>query len=59
MNVPDGPLAAALVAAGVGVVFCMPPATVELLPNWGGVIESTAPNPPTVPPAINSARFIS
>jgi hypothetical protein len=27
--------------------------------NWGGVIVSTAPRPPTVPPAINNARFIS
>jgi hypothetical protein len=28
-------------------------------PNCGGVIANTAPRPPTVPPAINSARFIS
>ena len=27
-------------------------------PNCGGVIESTAPRPPTVPPAINNARFM-
>ena len=27
--------------------------------NWGGVIASTAPRPPKVPPAINNARFIS
>jgi hypothetical protein len=27
--------------------------------NCGGVIASTAPRPPTEPPAINSARFIS
>ena len=26
--------------------------------NWGGVIASTAPRPPKVPPAINNARFI-
>ena len=30
--------------------------SVEL--SWGGVIAKTAPRPPTVPPAINSARFI-
>ena len=38
-----------------------PPAMlIELLePNCGGVIASTAPRPPTVPPAINNARFIS
>jgi hypothetical protein len=28
-------------------------------PSWGGVIARTAPSPPTVPPAINNARFIS
>jgi hypothetical protein len=27
--------------------------------NCGGVIARTAPRPPTVPPAISSARFIS
>ncbi|MEI8229062.1 MAG: hypothetical protein WCH77_12495, partial [Planctomycetota bacterium] len=27
--------------------------------SCGGVIAMTAPSPPTVPPAINSARFIS
>jgi hypothetical protein len=27
--------------------------------NCGGVIAKTAPRPPTVPPAINNARFIS
>ena len=38
-----------------------PPAMlIELLePSCGGVIASTAPRPPTVPPAINNARFIS
>ena len=38
-----------------------PPAMlIELLePSCGGVIASTAPRPPTVPPAINKARFIS
>ena len=30
--------------------------SVEL--SWGGVIAKTAPRPPTVPPAIKSARFI-
>ena len=36
------------------------PASVEIPddPNCGGVIESTAPRPPTVPPAINNARFM-
>ena len=27
--------------------------------SCGGVIAKTAPSPPTVPPAINNARFIS
>jgi hypothetical protein len=38
-----------------------PPAMfIELLElSCGGVIASTAPRPPTVPPAINNARFIS
>jgi hypothetical protein len=27
-------------------------------PNCGGVIDKTAPRPPTVPPAINTARFM-
>jgi hypothetical protein len=26
--------------------------------NCGGVMASTAPSPPTVPPAISNARFI-
>ena len=61
------------VALAAGVLFsvfvCAPvcaevsaeaPARVEipLEPNCGGVIESTAPRPPTVPPAINNARFM-
>jgi len=29
-----------------------------LLDNCGGVTDKTAPRPPTVPPAINNARFI-
>jgi hypothetical protein len=28
------------------------------LPNCGGVTDKTAPRPPTVPPAINNARFM-
>jgi hypothetical protein len=32
--------------------------TVDVDANCGGVIARTAPRPPTVPPAINSARFI-
>jgi hypothetical protein len=38
-----------------------PPAMlIELVvDNCGGVIANTAPRPPTVPPAISSARFIS
>ena len=29
-----------------------------LFPNCGGVTDKTAPRPPTVPPAISSARFM-
>jgi hypothetical protein len=37
----------------------VPPKFNELVDdNCGGVIASTAPRPPKVPPAINSARFI-
>jgi hypothetical protein len=38
-----------------------PPAMLIVLvaDNCGGVIANTAPRPPTVPPAISSARFIS
>ena len=38
-----------------------PPAMeiVLLVESCGGVIANTAPRPPTVPPAISSARFIS
>jgi hypothetical protein len=28
-------------------------------PSWGGVMARTAPRPPTVPPAISNARFMS
>ena len=28
-------------------------------PNWGGVIASTAPRPPTVPPAIKKKRLLN
>jgi hypothetical protein len=58
--------AGAVVLAGtVSVVVptgAMPPPRVAALSedvNCGGVMASTAPRPPTVPPAINSARFIS
>jgi hypothetical protein len=38
----------------------IPPAMFKSLElNCGGVIARTAPRPPTVPPAINNARFIS
>ena len=52
--------AAALVAAAGIEVSAEAPAIVErlLLPNCGGVIDKTAPRPPTVPPAINNARFM-
>jgi hypothetical protein len=65
---------ALLVAAGAGAVVvagaasvveptgAMPPPRVAVLSedvNCGGVMARTAPRPPTVPPAINSARFIS
>ena len=44
----------------VAEVSAEAPASVEIPddPNCGGVIESTAPRPPTVPPAINNARFM-
>ena len=29
-----------------------------LVPSCGGVTDKTAPRPPTVPPAINNARFM-
>jgi hypothetical protein len=43
------------------VPIAVPPAMlIELVvDNCGGVIANTAPRPPTVPPAISSARFIS
>jgi hypothetical protein len=43
------------------VPIAEPPAMlIELVAdNCGGVIANTAPRPPTVPPAISSARFIS
>jgi len=52
--------AAALVAAAGIEVSAEAAAIVErlLLPNCGGVIDKTAPRPPTVPPAINNARFM-
>lgn len=31
----------------------------EARSNWGGVMDMTAPSPPTVPPMISKARFIS
>ena len=44
----------------VAPIAAPPAILIELLePNCGGVIASTAPRPPTVPPAINNARFIS
>jgi len=48
-----------LFAAGTEV-SAEAPASAEILldPNCGGVIERTAPRPPTVPPAINNARFM-
>ena len=65
-------LAAGVVAAGVVAagVARDPPALKEPVeeprappprevPNCGGVIANTAPRPPIVPVAINSARFIS
>jgi hypothetical protein len=65
----DVALAAGLtVASGVAVALSVvetgarsspPPRLLVVLPICGGVIAKTAPNPPTVPPAINSARFIS
>jgi hypothetical protein len=52
------------VAAGVDAAGAAPPPgnaigddCVEV--NVGGVTAKTAPNPPTVPVAINNARFIS
>ena len=62
----DEVLGVALAAGGLFcALFCAEvsaeaPARVEipLEPNCGGVIESTAPRPPTVPPTINNARFM-
>ena len=57
-GVEAGAADAALLPDGLPIP---PPAT--LIPwldvNCGGVIAKTAPRPPTVPPTINSARFIS
>ena len=37
----------------------MPRAKPVVDPNWGGVIASTAPRPPTVPPAIKKKRLLN
>ena len=51
--------AAELLFAGIEVSAEAPAkAEIPLLPSCGGVIERTAPRPPTVPPAINNARFM-
>jgi hypothetical protein len=50
------------VALGVAAVGILAPGislTVDVDVSCGGVIARTAPRPPTVPPAINRARFIS
>jgi hypothetical protein len=49
--------AAAVVCAGAGMSSKPEPEVFE--DSCGGVIAMTAPKPPTVPPAINHARFIS
>ena len=53
-------LAAGVAATGAPEVAAEAPAIVPkpLLDNCGGVTDKTAPRPPTVPPAINNARFI-
>ena len=54
--------AASGVATGVDPPRSVPPPNPTVPVDWlsaGGVIESTAPNPVTVPAAINSAFFIS
>ena len=68
--VADAAAVGAVVATGVAVpgedevnppIAPIPapmPAVLEV-ENCGGVIAITAPSPPRVPPAINSARFIS
>ena len=59
--------AAACVAVTAAVAGATPPVEAAeapaivakpLLDNCGGVTDKTAPRPPTVPPAINNARFI-
>ena len=59
--------AAACVAETAAVAGATPPEVAAeapaivakpLLDNCGGVTDKTAPRPPTVPPAINNARFI-
>jgi hypothetical protein len=55
---------AVFVAVGValvvlGVIPSPVPIAFWLDDNCGGVIARTAPNPPRVPPAINTMRFIS
>lgn len=63
----DGAAAVVLVAAGVDDAEAVEPPiapipapmpAVSEVVNCGGVIAMTAPSPPKVPPAINSARFI-
>jgi hypothetical protein len=54
--VPPEPLANELVPPDNEVP--VPSASPLVLPNCGGVIERTAPNPPTVPPAIKKKRFV-
>ena len=54
--------AASGVATGVDPPRSVPPPNPTVPVDWlsaGGVIESTAPNPVTVPAAINNAFFIS
>ena len=53
-------LASGVAATGAPEVAAEAPAIVPkpLLDNCGGVTDKTAPRPPTVPPAINNARFI-
>ena len=62
-----------VVCVGVGVLVAPPPigavppdkevpvprVNPVVDPNCGGVIASTAPKPPTVPPAINKKRLLS
>jgi hypothetical protein len=57
--IEDDDEADGLIPVPVELVTAPPAIFISLELNCGGVIAKTAPRPPTVPPAINNARFIS